>query len=105
MRQLRAGEDPRHHPAHCQGATENFGGIHPDQNIHNSKYGAAKYAHQPQHIWIVGRKIPHDIRALKDVNNAGNQTGGDKRRNKRDKDVRQLTQRIAHRRFVLRFGL
>ena len=105
LRQLRAGEDPRHHPAHRQRAAEDFGGIHPNQNIHDGKHGATKYAHQPQHIRIMGRKIPHDVRALKDVNNAGNQTRGDKRRNKRDKDVRQLAQRIAHWRFVLRFGL
>ena len=90
LRQLRAGENTGHHPAHRQRTAKYFGGIHSDQNIHDGKHGAAKYSHQPKHIWIVGRKIPNDIRSLKDVNDAGNQTGGDKRRNKRDKNVSQL---------------
>jgi hypothetical protein len=51
---------------------------------------------------------PHNIRALEDIDDPGDQAGGNKRRDQRNKDVCQLSQRIAHGGFVfglcLRFG-
>ncbi|CNT81571.1 Uncharacterised protein [Salmonella enterica subsp. enterica serovar Bovismorbificans] len=49
--------------------------------------------------------IANDIRTFKNVDNAGNQAGCDKGGDKRNKNIRQLTQSIAHRRFILRFRL
>ncbi|MNT66063.1 hypothetical protein D3C72_2040980 [compost metagenome] len=53
----------------------------------------------------MGRKIADDIRAFEDIDNPGNQTRRDKRRDQGNKDVGQLAQRIAHRGFVFGFGL
>ncbi|MNL25521.1 hypothetical protein D3C87_1470060 [compost metagenome] len=105
LRQLRAGEDPRHHATHRHRAAVNFRRVDTDEDVHDGKHCTAENAQNAEHVWIVGRKITDNIRAFKDVDNPGNQAGGDKRRDQRNKNVSQLSQRIAHRGFVFGFSL
>ncbi len=103
MRQLWAGKDPRHNPAHRQRAAKHFSGVDPHQNVHDGKDRAAEDAEDPQQVGIVGREVANNVRAFEDIDNPGDQPRGNKSRDQRNKDVCQLAQRVAHRRFI--FGL
>ena len=83
-------ENAGHDAAHRLRAAEYPRGVDPDQNVHDGEHRAAEDRQQPQHVRVVHRQLAGDVGPFQQVDDAGDQARGDKRRDQRNKDIGQF---------------